>query len=97
MAAFSCTAGHVRAHWRPLRPRQNPRLHAATAPTVNDEQPLVNTPVVGAPSQEDLDTLAPGTRVVVHNLLGKPELNGAVGNIMGRDANSGRYAVELLD
>ena len=71
---------------------------AQAAVDEHQDCPLVGTPVVA--SQEDTDgTIAPGTRVVIHNLLSKPELNGAVGTIAatGRDSASGRYAVEFSD
>ena len=38
---------------------------------------------------------APGNRVLVHSLVGRPELNGRSGTIASYDARKGRFAVKV--
>jgi len=40
---------------------------------------------------------AAGTRVVISGLKGAPELNGKEGNVVSKDASSGRYTVNVDD
>ena len=51
-----------------------------------------------APSTSSYTSLIPvGTRVKLHSLKAKPELNGQRGEVVGFDASSGRCEVKLYD
>jgi len=67
---------------------------SASSDTASDSAIASGSAPASAPAQSDL-AFPVHTRVVLHGLQARPELNGSYGLVLGRDTASGRYKVLL--